>query len=132
VAAGAERAAPNRSTPEVPDHVSQTQDLVMRRRKPPAGVVSKAPDGLPSPLFENWAWQESAACADVNPELFFAAESERGPRKHAREIIAKSLCKTCPVRRECREHALVVGEAYGVWGGTTEEEREPNLHVRRH
>ncbi|HEY4572108.1 MAG TPA: WhiB family transcriptional regulator, partial [Kribbella sp.] len=36
----------------------------------------------------------------------------------------------CPVRRECREHALLVGEAYGVWGGTTEEERDPTLHAR--
>ncbi len=102
----------------------------MRRRKPPAGVVSKAPEGLPSPLLENWEWQERAACADVNPDLFFAAESERGSRKHARELLAKSLCMTCPVRRECREHALLVGEAYGVWGGTTEEERDPTLHAR--
>lgn len=25
---------------------------------------------------------------------------------------------------ECRSHALVVREPYGVWGGLTEEERE--------
>jgi WhiB family redox-sensing transcriptional regulator len=104
----------------------------MRRRKPPAGAVAKAPAGLPSPLIENWAWQDRAACADVDPELFFAAEAERGPRKHAREVVAKSLCKTCPVRRECRDHAFVVGETYGVWGGTTEEERDPSLHARPH
>jgi WhiB family redox-sensing transcriptional regulator len=116
---------------EVPDHDSTAEIPAMRRRKPPAGAVSKAPAGLPSPLIENWAWQDHAACVDVDPELFFAAESERGPRKHAREVVAKSLCKTCPVRRECREHAFVVGETYGVWGGTTEEEREPALHARR-
>jgi WhiB family redox-sensing transcriptional regulator len=34
------------------------------------------------------------------------------------------------VRLKCREHALLVGEMYGVWGGTTEEEREPALHGR--
>jgi WhiB family redox-sensing transcriptional regulator len=102
----------------------------VRRRKPPAGAVTKAPDGLPSPLIQNWEWQDYAACKDVNPELFFAAESERGMRKHAREMLAKSLCGTCPVRRECRRHAELVGEMYGVWGGTTEEEREPALHGR--
>jgi WhiB family redox-sensing transcriptional regulator len=106
------------------------EEVVMSRRKPPAGAVTKAPAGLPYPLIENWAWQDRAACRDVDPDLFFAAESERGLRKHARELLAKSLCGTCPVRRECREHALVVGEMYGVWGGTTEEEREPALHAR--
>jgi WhiB family redox-sensing transcriptional regulator len=102
----------------------------MSRRKPPAGAVTKAPDGLPSAMIENWEWQDHAACRDVNPELFFSAESERGMRKHAREVLAKSLCGTCPVRLKCREHALLVGETYGVWGGTTEEEREPALHGR--
>ena len=100
------------------------------RRKPPAGAVTKAPEGLPSPLIENWEWQDHAACQDVNPDLFFAADSERGLRKHARELLAKSLCGTCPVRRECAEHAAMVGEMYGVWGGITEEEREPALHGR--
>ena len=100
------------------------------RRKPPAGAVSKAPEGLPSPLIENWEWQDRAACKDVNPELFFAAEAERGLRKRARELLAKSLCGTCPVRRECANHAADVGELYGVWGGVTEEEREPALHGR--
>src|SRR5215207_2668445 len=109
---------------------SPSPDAPMRR-KPPAGAVTKAPEGLPSPLLENWEWQDRAACRDVNPELFFSAESERGMRKHAREVLAKSLCGTCPVKRQCREHAVVVGEMYGVWGGTTEEEREPALHGRQ-
>ncbi|MEV6416229.1 WhiB family transcriptional regulator [Kribbella sp. NPDC051718] len=102
------------------------------RRKPPAGAVTKAPEGLPSAMIENWEWQDHAACQGVNPELFFAAESERGLRKRARELVAKSLCGTCPVRRECADHAAVVGEMYGVWGGITEEEREPAFHGRRH
>ncbi|HYU84239.1 MAG TPA: WhiB family transcriptional regulator [Kribbellaceae bacterium] len=94
-----------------------------RRRKPPAGAVAKAPPRLPAPLWDNWSWQEQAACRDVDPDLFFSVESERGLRRRAREVLAKSLCSTCPVRRQCREHALATGETYGVWGGTTEEER---------
>src|SRR4051795_9013293 len=101
------------------------------KRKPPAGAVTKAPEGLPSALIENWEWQDRAACQGVNPELFFAAESERGLRKRARELVAKSLCGTCPVRPECRQHALSVGEPYGVWGGTTESERD-NVVLAEH
>jgi WhiB family redox-sensing transcriptional regulator len=40
-----------------------------------------------------------------------------------REIAAKSVCRTCPVRPECAAHALVAREPYGVWGGFTEAER---------
>lgn len=80
---------------------------------------------LPAAMLVTYEWQDRAACRDVNPELFFSAESERGISKLAREAVAKALCNTCPVRSECREHALRVGEPYGVWGGTTEDERDP-------
>jgi WhiB family transcriptional regulator, redox-sensing transcriptional regulator len=94
-----------------------------RRRKPPAGSVENAPARLPKPLWDNWSWQESAACRDVNPDIFFSVDSERGLRRRAHEVLAHSLCSTCPVRQQCREHAIAVGEPYGVWGGTTEDER---------
>jgi WhiB family redox-sensing transcriptional regulator len=71
-------------------------------------------------------------CRDVNPELFFSPESERGVRKRAREMVAKSLCGTCPVQPECRQHALSVGEPYGVWGGTTESERDNDVVLAEH
>jgi WhiB family redox-sensing transcriptional regulator len=35
------------------------------------------------------------------------------------------------VRRECLEHALESREPYGVWGGTTEAEREVLLYGPR-
>jgi WhiB family redox-sensing transcriptional regulator len=71
-----------------------------------------------------WSWQERAACRDVNPDLFFAPEEERGMRRRARELVALSLCGTCPVRAECRAQAEAFGDTYGVWGGTTEHQRE--------
>jgi WhiB family redox-sensing transcriptional regulator len=86
--------------------------------------MSRGMPRLPAPLMDLWDWQSQAACRDVNPELFFSPESERGVRKRAREMVAKSLCGTCPVQPECRQHALSVGEPYGVWGGTTESERD--------
>jgi WhiB family transcriptional regulator, redox-sensing transcriptional regulator len=89
--------------------------------------MSRGMPRLPRPLMDLWDWQSQAACRDVNPELFFSPESERGVRKRAREMVAKSLCGTCPVQPECRQHALSVGEPYGVWGGTTESERDNTM-----
>jgi len=40
-----------------------------------------------------------------------------------REVAAKEVCLSCPVRAECAAHALVAREPYGVWGGFTEAER---------
>ena len=68
--------------------------------------MSRGMPRLPRPLMDLWDWQSQAACRDVNPELFFSPESERGVRKRAREMVAKSLCGTCPVQPECRQHAL--------------------------
>jgi WhiB family redox-sensing transcriptional regulator len=93
--------------------------------------MSRGMPRLPAPLMDLWDWQSQSACRDVNPELFFSPESERGVRKRAREMVAKSLCGTCPVQPECRQHALSVGEPYGVWGGTTESERD-NVVLAEH
>lgn len=66
-------------------------------------------------------WTERAACRDTDPELFFPI----GSVGLALEQVdaAKAVCARCPVRTECLDWALRVGEAYGVWGGTTPEER---------
>ncbi|GAA0959322.1 WhiB family transcriptional regulator [Kribbella koreensis] len=93
--------------------------------------MSRGMPRLPRPLMDLWDWQSQSACRDVNPELFFSPESERGVRKRAREMVAKSLCGTCPVQPECRQHAISVGEPYGVWGGTTESERD-NVVLAEH
>ena len=65
----------------------------MSPRKPPAGAVTKAPDGLPYPLIDNWAWQDEAACRDVNPDLFFSAESERGTHSRCSEAGKKRIVR---------------------------------------
>ena len=78
---------------------------------------------LPQPLAEVYEWQFEGACRDADPELFFSPESERGPRRRARERAAKTFCARCPVVRQCLEHALMVKEPYGVWGGLTTGER---------
>lgn len=79
---------------------------------------------LPGPNADLWDWQLDAACREVDPNVFFHPEGERGPARRNRDRAAKLVCSTCPVVRECARHALAVREPYGVWGGMTEDERE--------
>lgn len=60
-------------------------------------------------------WAAEARCLGMDPELWFP---ERG--EDSRE--AKAVCRTCPARPDCLEHALA-HEHHGVWGGKTEAER---------
>jgi len=78
---------------------------------------------LPMPLMELYDWQYDGACREADPTLFFSPESERGPRRQARENAAKVYCDRCPVVEECLRHALKVKEPYGVWGGLSTSER---------
>lgn len=60
-------------------------------------------------------WQNYAACASVDPELFFP--------KHGDTFPAKRICAGCPVLLDCLEYATVHNEPSGIWGGLTPEER---------
>jgi WhiB family redox-sensing transcriptional regulator len=61
-------------------------------------------------------WQESAVCAQTDPEVFF-------PEKGGSTREAKKICITCPVRQECLEDALVKDEGFGIRGGLSVRER---------
>jgi WhiB family redox-sensing transcriptional regulator len=78
---------------------------------------------LPIPVMEEWEWQYKGACRDLDPEMFFHPDGERGPRRRNRENAAKAVCASCPVIAACRAHALAVQEPYGIWGGLSEDDR---------
>jgi WhiB family transcriptional regulator, redox-sensing transcriptional regulator len=66
-------------------------------------------------------WRSAAACQDADPDLFFPVS---GSGKSLEQIeSAKAICATCPVRPDCLAFALRIGQADGIWGGLTEEER---------
>lgn len=71
----------------------------------------------------DYGWQENAACLGTSGELFLGPDDERPRERTRREALAVVLCTTCPVRRECLDHALTVPERHGVWGGTTPSDR---------
>ncbi len=66
-------------------------------------------------------WREDAVCRDLNPELFFPI-GVTGQAVDQIEI-AKSHCASCPAKDLCLEFAVTTNQEYGVWGGTTEDER---------
>lgn len=57
------------------------------------------------------------------PELFYPEEISSGIRDDVIDS-AKKLCASCPVEIICRSYALANKERYGIWGGTTAEDRQ--------
>lgn len=71
-------------------------------------------------------WTDDAACSKpeaTDAPLFYGPEQEKPSARRKREAAARAICATCPVIRECRQHAMAGPELYGVWGGLTEADR---------
>ncbi len=64
-------------------------------------------------------WVRNALCRDTDPdELFVRGAAQRK---------AATICRNCPVKRECGADALDNKVEYGVWGGLTERRRRALL-----
>lgn len=74
-------------------------------------------------------WRSLAACMTADPELFFPISSA-GPALDQVEQ-AKAICAGCQVQHACLDFALSTGQVHGVWGGTTEDERQRLRHRAR-
>ncbi|MGH9067661.1 MAG: WhiB family transcriptional regulator [Acidimicrobiales bacterium] len=74
-------------------------------------------------------WRGQAACRDVDPDLFFPV-GVTGPAE-IQIATAKGVCGDCLVRQDCLEFAVQTNQEYGVWGGTSEEERRTIRRARR-
>ncbi|AWH90954.1 WhiB family transcriptional regulator [Dietzia lutea] len=81
------------------------------------------------PTSDFWSWRDSAACIGQE-DLFYGAEDESKGERRRKEEKAKTVCAVCPVFETCRQFAMESKELYGVWGGTTESER--NAMAGRH
>lgn len=80
-------------------------------------------------------WQEFAACRGLDPDLFYLGRAKKVGRKpkdwvpslnpEADDFAeAKAVCRTCPVQTNCLAYALS-GKEFGIWGGTSENQRRP-------
>jgi WhiB family transcriptional regulator, redox-sensing transcriptional regulator len=75
----------------------------------------------------NWEWQQDAACRGGDVSTFYHPDNERGVSRARREMRAKAICATCPVKANCLAWALSTREPYGIWGGLSVEEREQRI-----
>lgn len=63
-----------------------------------------------------------ARCAEPDVDFFPDRDAQAGP--------AIAICQLCPVRRACLEFALTTEQGWGVWGGTTPNQRLDILRER--
>lgn len=64
-------------------------------------------------------WWAGALCASFDPDFFFD-RAEEDPDTAA---AAKSVCFSCPIRRQCLNASMLANEEYGIWGGLDARER---------
>jgi WhiB family transcriptional regulator, redox-sensing transcriptional regulator len=112
-----------------------TSGMTGARGTPPPGAWHGPPE-RPQPVRDRgtWSWtlQPDAACRNLGGSLFFAPDGERTAARRRREAAAKAVCARCPVQMPCALYALATAQPYGVWGGLTEDDRQPAAaHERR-
>jgi WhiB family redox-sensing transcriptional regulator len=78
---------------------------------------------------------ETPLCSTTDPEIFFPQDVEFNGRttaspKYHNLAAAKELCSKCPLQIQCLEYAIRNSEM-GIWGGTTESQREGLRRSRR-
>ena len=63
------------------------------------------------------SWLDAGLCAQTDPEAFF-------PDKSGTNTDAKRTCAACDVTAACLAYALADPSLEGVWGGTSQRERQ--------
>jgi WhiB family redox-sensing transcriptional regulator len=82
----------------------------------------------PTPMPVDADWRSAAVCRESAPAVFYPGGSPVAVERRTRQALA--LCTGCPVRQPCLEWALARPEVYGIWGGTTEEQRRARRRQR--
>lgn len=76
-----------------------------------------------------YEWMTAALCAEIGHQPFYPEREQ--PNGRADHRPALTICARCPVQLDCLRHALEHDERYGVWGGTTEDQRAQMRKLRR-
>jgi len=69
-------------------------------------------------------WQDQALCRKFPADNWF-------PAPESSDLVGDlmQVCRRCPARVSCLAAALAMGEEHGIWGGTTEVDREHGLNA---
>ena len=81
-----------------------------------------AASNVASPNWHAPDWRDQAACAESTGTKLFFPVGVTGPAE-VQIRQAKAVCGECPVKSECLDFAITTNQEYGIWGGTSEEER---------
>jgi hypothetical protein len=73
------------------------------------------------------SWTKKARCLSLDTNLFFDKYEESSDIRKAID----SLCKKCPVQRQCLANAISRQE-YGVWGGVYFENGKISKEFNNH
>lgn len=65
-------------------------------------------------------WKQNGACLGLDVSLFYPDPTGDGVKD---AMAAKKVCASCPVRLDCLTYG-VHHEKYGIWGGTSERQRQ--------
>ncbi len=74
--------------------------------------------------FDEEDWRSRGSCRGVDPAIMF-------PVTAFDEMIGKRVCANCPSKSPCLQYALNNNEKDGIWGETTESERNRIQRQRR-
>lgn len=61
-------------------------------------------------------WMDRAACKGEDPEIFFPSQGQSAE-------LAKQICASCEVRKECLDFAEASNARDGIWAGLSSHER---------
>lgn len=71
-------------------------------------------------------WTDHGLCREhPNPDLWYPDWASL-----RQTTAAKRICGDCPVAPQCLAYALDTRNRYGIWGGTTPDERDRILRRR--
>jgi WhiB family redox-sensing transcriptional regulator len=67
-------------------------------------------------------WRAAGACLSADPDLFFPISTTGLAEQQIAR--AKVICAGCEVRKVCLDFAMSHDQVYGIWGGTTPDDRQ--------
>ena len=85
------------------------------------GTFGKNIVGIKAPYFDG-----TQPCSQTDPEIFFPEVDT------SRDVIktAKNICNSCEFKEPCIEYAIITFSV-GIWGGTTDRERQVTRRLRK-
>lgn len=72
-------------------------------------------------------WKDEASCLGLDTNIYFEKYEDEIPTRD----MVDSLCRQCPVRKECFANGIS-GKEWGVWGGVYLESGDISREFNRH